>query len=492
MAKQPTKEELLAKAKKPAADALELHPFYRGKIETTLKCCVRDFSDFAIWYSPGVAAPCKAIQADPELVYQHTNKWNTVAVVSDGTRVLGLGDIGPKAGMPVMEGKSLLYKYLGGVDGFPLMLDTKDPDKIIETVKLLQPGLGGVNLEDISNPKCFRILDTLREQCEIPIWHDDQQGTATVTLAGLINALKVVGKKIDQVKIAFIGAGASNVAISRLIFAHGATPALCTIVDTKGILHKGRTDIEQRRAEYVDKWKLCNITNEEQRTGGIEDALKGVDVCIALSQPGPDVIKKEWITAMGSDPIVFVCANPIPEMWPWDAKEAGAAIVATGRSDFPNQVNNSVGFPGIFRGTLDVRARTITDEMCIAAAIEMAKMAEEKGLSADYIMPTMDDVDVFPREAAAVAMKAIEQGVARITDVTFEQEYAFAKQMIMRARGMVQDAMATGYIELPKGSQLPKPSKKIVAVVKKATAAKPPAKKSAKKKPARKAKKVAR
>ncbi len=490
MAKQPTKEELLAKAKKPAADALELHPFYRGKIETTLKCCVRDFSDFAIWYSPGVAAPCKAIQADPELVYQHTNKWNTVAVVSDGTRVLGLGDIGPKAGMPVMEGKSLLYKYLGGVDGFPLMLDTKDPDKIIETVKLLQPGLGGVNLEDISNPKCFRILDTLREQCEIPIWHDDQQGTATVTLAGLINALKVVGKKISEVKIAFIGTGASNVAISRLIFASGATPALCTMVDTKGILHKGRTDIEQRKAEYVDKWKLCNITNEEQRTGGIEDALKGVDVCIALSQPGPDVIKKEWITAMGSDPIVFVCANPIPEMWPWDAKEAGAAIVATGRSDFPNQVNNSVGFPGIFRGTLDVRARTITDEMCIAAAVEMAKMAEEKGLSADYIMPTMDDIDVFPREAAAVAMKAIEQGVARITDVTFEQEYAFAKQMIMRARGMVQDAMATGYIELPKGSKSPKPSKKIVAVVKKAIAAKPkptakakkPAKKAAKKK----------
>ena len=379
MTKPVTKEELLAKAKKPAADAMELHPFYRGKIETTLKCCVRDFNDFAIWYTPGVAAPCRAIEKDPELVYHHTNKWNTVAVISDGTRVLGLGDIGPKAGMPVMEGKSLLYKYLGGVDGFPLMLDTKDPDKIIETVKLLQPGLGGVNLEDISNPKCFRILDTLREQCEIPIWHDDQQGTATVTLAGLINALKVVGKKINEVKIAFIGTGASNVAISRLIFAHGATPALCTMVDTKGILHKGRTDIEMRKAEYVDKWKLCNITNAEQRTGGIEDALKGVDVCVALSTPGPDVIKKEWVSTMAKDAIVFVCANPIPEMWPWDALEAGAAVVATGRSDFPNQVNNSVGFPGIFRGTLDVRAKTITDEMCIAAAVEMAKMAEEKG-----------------------------------------------------------------------------------------------------------------
>ncbi len=473
MTKPITKEELLAKAKKPAADAMELHPFYRGKIETTLKCCVRDFNDFAIWYTPGVAAPCRAIEKDPELVYQHTNKWNTVAVVSDGTRVLGLGDIGPKAGMPVMEGKSLLYKYLGGVDGFPLMLDTKDPDKIIEVVKLLQPGLGGVNLEDISNPKCFRILDTLRAECEIPIWHDDQQGTATVTLAGLINALKVVGKKIDQVSIAFIGCGASNVAISRLIFAYGANPALCRMVDTKGILHKGRTDIEARKAEYVDKWLLCNKTNAEARTGGIADALKGADVCIALSTPGPDVLKKEWISTMANDAIVFACANPIPEMWPWDAKEAGAAVVATGRSDFPNQVNNSLGFPGIFRGTLDVRAKTITDEMCIAAADEMAKMAEENGLSADYIMPTMDEVDVFPREAAAVAMKAIEQGIARITDVTFEQEYEFSKQLILRARGQVQDAMATGYINLPKGSTAPKPSKRVVQAVAK-TARKAP------------------
>ncbi|MDE3088258.1 MAG: NADP-dependent malic enzyme [Chloroflexota bacterium] len=470
MTKPMTKEELLAKAKKPAADAMELHPFYRGKVETALKCCVRDFNDFAIWYTPGVAAPCKAIQADPELVYQHTNKWNTVAVISDGTRVLGLGDIGPKAGLPVMEGKALLYKYLGGVDGVAIMLDTKDPDEIIKTVKLLQPALGGVNLEDLSQPKCFRILDTLRAECEIPIWHDDQQGTATVTLAGLINALKVVRKKISQVQIAFIGCGASNVAISRLIFAYGATPALCRMVDTKGILHKGRTDIEMRKAEYVDKWRLCNITNAEGRTGGIADALKGADVCIALSTPGPDVLKKEWISTMAKDAIVFACANPIPEIWPWDAKEAGAVVVATGRSDFPNQVNNSLGFPGIFRGTLDVRAKTITDEMCIAAAIEMATMAEEKGLCADSIMPTMDDVDVFPREAAAVAMKAIEQGIAKFTNVTFQQEYGYAKKLILRARGMVQDAMATGYIELPKGSTAPKPSRKIIAAVAKATA----------------------
>ena len=379
-------------------------------------------------------------------MYEHTNKWNTVAVVSDGTRVLGMGDIGPKAGMPVMEGKSLLYKYLGGVDGFPLMVDSKDPDEIIKVVKLLQPGLGGVNLEDISQPKCFHILDTLRAECEIPVWHDDQQGTACVTLAGLINALKVVGKKIGEVKITFIGTGAANVAISRLIFAYGATPALCRMVDSKGILHKGRNDIEARKAEYVDKWKLCNITNAEGRTGGIAEALVGADVCIALSKPGPDTIQKEWITRMAKDSIVFACANPIPEMWPWDAKEAGATSSPPAARDFPNQVNNCLGFPGIFRGTLDVRAKTITDEMCIAAAEELAKVAEEKGLSADYIMPTMDDWDVFPREAAAVAMKAIEQGIAKFTDVTFEQEYENAKAIILRARGMVQDAMATGYI----------------------------------------------
>jgi malate dehydrogenase (oxaloacetate-decarboxylating) len=468
--RQPTVEELKAKAYQPMKDALELHPFYRGKIETTLKCAVRDFNDFAIWYTPGVSKPCLDIRDNPEKVYDYTNKWNTVAVVSDGTRVLGMGDIGPKAGMPVMEGKSLLYKYLGGVDGFPLMVGSKDPEDIIKVVKLLQPGLGGVNLEDISNPKCFYVLDTLRAQCEIPVWHDDQQGTACVTLAGLINALKVVGKKIEDARITFIGAGASNVAISRLMFAYGATPQLCKVVDSKGILNKARADIEARKAEYVDKWKLCNITNAEGRSGGIAEALVGMDVCIALSQPGPDVIQKEWITRMAKDSIVFACANPIPEMWPWDAKEAGAAIVATGRSDFANQVNNSLGFPGIFRGTLDVRASTITDEMCIAAAVEMARLAEENGLSEDYIMPTMDEVDVFPREAAAVAVKAIEQGVAKFTDVTFESEYENARAIITRARGMVQDAMATGYIAMPPGSKPPRPTKMAMKAVARAEA----------------------
>jgi malate dehydrogenase (oxaloacetate-decarboxylating) len=437
-------DELLAKAKKPSADAMILHPFYRGKIETTLKCTVRDFNDFAIWYTPGVAAPCRAIAEDAEKVYEYTNKWNTVAVVSDGTRVLGLGDIGPKAGLPVMEGKALLYKYLGGVDGFPIMLDTKDPDAIINTVLMLQPGFGGINLEDIAQPKCFRILDTLREKAEIPVWHDDQQGTATVTLAGLINALKVVGKKIGEVQIAFVGTGASNVACSRLIFGRGADPARCFMVDTKGILGKHRKDLEVRKAEFVDKWRLCQITNAEGREGNIPDAMRGADVVIALSRSGPGVIQPEWITSMAKDSVVFVCANPVPEIWPWEAKEAGARIVATGRSDFPNQVNNSLGFPGIFRGTLDVRARTITDEMCFAAAQALADQIGDR-LDEEHILPTMDDWEVFPREAAAVAIKAQEQGVARLVK-SYEELYHHAHEIIRRSREQTRVMMEEGFI----------------------------------------------
>ena len=441
----PNIEALLAKAKQPSADAMRLHPYYRGKVEIALKCRVRDFNDFAIWYTPGVAAPCRAIAENPDLVYEFTHKWNTVAVVSDGTRVLGLGDIGPKAGLPVMEGKALLYKYLGGVDAWPIMLDTKDPDKIIETVLLIQPGFGGVNLEDLSQPKCFRILDTLRSRAEIPVWHDDQQGTATVTLAGLLNALKIVGKKLSEVSIVFVGSGASNVACARLIFNSGADAARCRVVDSKGILHKGRSDIELRKAEFVDKWKMCQSTNAEGRQGGIPEAMKGADVVIALSKPGPGTLQPEWIRAMADGAIVFAMANPVPEIWPWEAEEAGAAIVATGRSDFPNQVNNSLGFPGIFRGTLDVRATTITDPMCVAAAEALAGMAAEKGLNPHYILPTMDEWEVFPREAAAVAAKAVEEGVAR-KPLSYDEELANASEIIRRSRNLTQSMMKEDFI----------------------------------------------
>jgi malate dehydrogenase (oxaloacetate-decarboxylating) len=438
-----TKEELLEKAKKPAQDALKMHPYYKGKIEVVPKCVIRDINDFAIWYTPGVAEPCKEINKNPDLGYEYTNRANMVGVVTDGTRVLGLGDIGPLAGLPVMEGKALLFKYLGGVDAFPICLDTKDPDEFIRTVKLLTPSFGGINLEDIENPKCFYILEKLRSEMTIPVWHDDQQGTAAVTLAGLINALKLVNKKIEDVKITMIGIGAANVCIVRMLIKAGADPKKMIVVDSKGILNRKRDDI---KSTHKEKLEFCGTTNAENRVGGMAEAMKGQDVVIALSKSGPDTIQKEWISDMADNAIVFACANPIPEIWPWEAKEAGARIVATGRSDFPNQVNNSVGFPAIFRGTLDVMARTITDEMCIAAAIELAKCAEDKGLREDYLLPTMDEWEVFPREAVAVAKKAMEQGVARLK---FSEQELFktAELKIRRARDQVAILMEKGIIE---------------------------------------------
>jgi malate dehydrogenase (oxaloacetate-decarboxylating) len=443
-------DERKDRAGQPAREAMRLHPFYRGKIETALHCPVRDYRDFAIWYSPGVAAPCRAIAENPELVYEHTAKGNTIAVISDGTRVLGMGNIGPRAGLPVMEGKALLFKYLGGVDAVPLMLDTENAEKMIETVLMLQPSFGGINLEDIASPRCFRVLEQLRERAEIPVWHDDQQGTATVTLAGLINAFKVTGKSIGDARIAFVGSGASNLACARLIFARGADPALCRVVDSRGLLHPERDDVRAKAGENPAKWDLCGRTNREGRRGGIEDALRGADAVIALSKPGPGVIEPDWIRGMAPDPIVFACANPEPEIWPWDAREAGAAVVATGRSDFPNQVNNSLGFPGIFRGALDVRASTITDEMCFAAADALAGAVGDR-LAADCILPTMEDREVFALEAAAVGRCAVEQGLA-VLSLSREELLQSAREKIERAVRLTDLMMESGLIpEAPTG-----------------------------------------
>ena len=437
-------KELLAKAKRPGEVASKLHQLYRGKIEVLPRCRVKKLNDFNVWYTPGVAAPCREIQKNRELVYEYTCKWNTVAVISDGTRVLGLGDIGPEAAMPVMEGKSLLFKYLGGVDAFPLCLDTKDPERFIETVKILQPSLGGVNLEDISQPKCFYILDRLRKECSIPVWHDDQQGTAAVTVAGLMNAVKVVSKKLEDVRIVFMGAGSANIRVADVIFKAGASPEKCVMLDSKGPLHKNREDIESNPT-LAEKWRMCRITNADKIDLPIDRVLEGADVLIALSKPGPGTVKKEWISKMAKDSIVFVCANPVPEIWPWEAKEAGARIVATGRSDFPNQVNNSLGFPGIFRGTLDVRATTITDEMCIEAARALAKTAEDRGLGDDYIIPTMDEWEVFPREATAVGMKAIEQGIA-LQPLEEDELYRRSESIIRTAREKTKMLFDKGFI----------------------------------------------
>ncbi len=439
-----TKEELIAKAAKPSQDAMLLHPFYRGKVEVVPKCCIRDINDFAIWYTPGVAASCKAIHQNPEEVLKHTSKSNMIAVVSDGSRVLGLGNIGPEAGLPVMEGKSILFKYLGGVDAVPLCIEAFSAQEIITFVKQIQPTFGGINLEDIEKPKCFEVLDTLRKEARIPVWHDDQQGTAAVTLAGLINAVKIVNKPLDKVRIGMLGVGASNQRIAIMLAKAGVDPALTYMCDSRGIVYKGREDLVK------DHYKayLADITNSEKRTGGPAEAFEGADVMIALSQPGPDTVKPEWIRSMAKDAIVFVCANPVPEIWPWEAKEAGARIVATGRSDFPNQVNNSLGFPGIFRGALDVMASTITDEMCIAAARSLAKTAEDKGINENYLLPTMDEWEVFPREAVAVGQKAIEQGVAGLK-LTPEQAFETAERIIKRARYEMQVRQENGIVKLP-------------------------------------------
>ena len=436
---------LRSKAGKPAKDAMRFHPFYRGKVEVSLKVPVRSIDDFAVWYTPGVAEPCKDIQRNPQRVYDHTNKGNTIAIVTDGTRVLGLGDIGPEAALPVMEGKSLLFRYLGGVDAHPICLACTDPDEFIEAVKAIQPAYGGINLEDIAQPKCFYVLDRLVEEAEIPVWHDDQQGTATVVLAGFLNALKVVGKKLDHARVALVGAGAGNIRTARLMIVAGADPKKLIMVDSVGILHKGREDLKER---YPQKWQTAEVTNGEGRTGGIREALQGADAAIALSRPGPGVIGSADIRGMAADPIVFACANPVPEIWPWEAADAGARVVATGRSDFPNQVNNCLGFPGIFRGVLDVRSTRITDEMCIAAAKELALIAEEKGLKAETILPTMSDWEVFPRVGAAVGSMAQEQGLAQLR-VSKDDLYQAAHDRIERARAIVETSMERGFIKEP-------------------------------------------
>jgi malate dehydrogenase (oxaloacetate-decarboxylating) len=443
---KPTVEELLAKAKKPAQVSPAMHRFYEGKMQVIPKCAIRSTDDFSIWYTPGVAAPCKEIQANPDKSFELTNRWNNVAVVSDGTRVLGLGDIGPEAALPVMEGKALLFKYLGGVDAFPICLRTKDPEEIVRVCKALEPSFGAINLEDIEKPKCFHVLEKAREQMAVPVWHDDQQGTATVILAGLINAFKIVGKKPKESLITLVGSGAANIRTVYVLMKWGVKPGNIILADSRGVIYKGRPDITQEE----DPWKydVTQKTNGEGRTGNIIEAFKGVDAVVAASKPGPNTIKKEWIKTMANDSIVFACANPIPEIWPWDAQETGARIVATGRSDFPNQVNNSLGFPGIFRGVLDVKAKTITDDMCVAAAEELANFAEERGMNEKDILPRMDEWEVFPRIAVACALKSIEQGVARIKH-SRQELYERSSAIILNSRQSTELLMKQGLIRQP-------------------------------------------
>lgn len=436
-------EELLRKAQKPSEEALKLHPFYKGKIQTAPKVPVRSYDDFAIWYTPGVARVCQEIVRNPSKVYEYTNKENTIAIVTDGTRILGLGDIGPEAGLPVMEGKALLFKYLGGVDAIPVCIGTKNIDEIVQFCKWLSPSISGINLEDIEKPKCFELLERLQEELSIPVFHDDQQGTATITLAGLINALRIVGKKMNEVRITLIGAGSANYAFARLLEKMNVDLGNVIVVDSKGIITKDR-------AQQLDPTtsRMWIKTNARNVTGGIEESLVGADVCIAYSKSGPGVIKPEWVKKMNKDAIVFAGANPVPEIWPWEAKEAGARIVATGRSDFPNQVNNSLGFPAIFRGVLDVRATKVTDEMCIAAAQAIADFAYRKGIHEEYIVPTMEEEEVYVEEAFAVAKKAIEQGLAR-NPLPDGELLRKIRERINMGRQMEKVLVRSGLVKLP-------------------------------------------
>jgi malate dehydrogenase (oxaloacetate-decarboxylating) len=351
-----------------------------------------------------------------------------------------------------MEGKALLFKYLGGVDAFPVCIGTKDPDEIVRLCKTIEPTFGGINLEDIEKPKCFYVLEESRKNCTIPVWHDDQQGTASVILAGLINAFKIVGKDPKKSLVTLVGVGAANIRTAYVLERWGIKLGNIMMVDTKGLIHAGRKDIMKDEDPW--KYELAHKTNAEGRTGAITEAFKGADAVVAASKPGPDTIKKEWIKTMADDSIVFACANPIPEIWPWEAKEAGARIVATGRSDFPNQVNNSLGFPAIFRGVLDVRAKTITDEMCIAAAQELAKFAEERGMHEEDILPRMEEWEVFPREAVACALKSIEEGVARIKP-SRKELLEKASAIIQNSRESVKALMKQGLIKpMPAESSL--------------------------------------
>ena len=415
--------------------AIEVSSKYKGKIQILPKVPIRSLEDFAILYTPGVAAVSKEISKNPDLSFQYTYRWNSIAVVTDGTRVLGLGNIGPEAAMPVMEGKALLFKYLGGVDAIPLPIGTKDPDKIIETVKILEPAFGGINLEDIESPKCFYILDKLREELHIPVWHDDQQGTAGATLAGLISALEIVGKSPTKIKIVFYGVGAANIATARLLKSYGIPYSNMILIDTKGPLYRGREDEEEIKNTNPWKYELLKESNKDNVTT-VEKAFEAADVLIAASKPGPHTIDPKLISKMNKDAIVFALANPVPEIWPDEAKKAGARIVGTGRSDLPNQINNSLIFPAVFRGALDVRAKTITDDMVIAAARELSAFAREKGLSEDYIIPKMTEWEVYPRVAAAVGSKAIQQGIARV-NLSYEEIYNNARQMIENARKLL-------------------------------------------------------
>jgi len=426
--------------------AIEYAKKYQGKIQTLPKVPVKSLNDFSIWYTPGVAAVSLEIAKNEDLSFEMTWRWNSVGIVTDGTRVLGLGNIGPYGAMAVMEGKGLIFKYLGGVDAVPIPINVHDKDEIVKVVKAIEPAFGGINLEDIESPKCFYLLEKLSSEMNIPVWHDDQLGTAGATLAGILNALKLTGRIPEKTKVVFFGSGAANIATVKLFKAAGFDLKNIVMVDSKGVLHAEREDMDSLMKNNPWKYELGLQTNGSNIKGTVVDALEGADVLIAASVPGPGTIKGEWIRKMAKRSIVFALANPVPEIWPGEAKRNGAEIVATGRSDFPNQINNSMVFPGVFRGALDSRTKKINEKMIVYASMELAKFAEEKGIDENYIIPDMTEWEVFPRVAAAIASKSVEEGLAR-KKATREEFYLRAKEIIEKNREIIEKLMNMGYIE---------------------------------------------
>lgn len=402
-------------------EALKLHKDNQGKLMVKTKVQVKNEHDLSLAYSPGVAEPCREIHKDEEKIFEYTNKSNFVAVVTNGTAVLGLGNIGAKASMPVMEGKAVLFKEFGGVDGFPICLDEPDPEVLVETVKKLSPVFGGINLEDIKAPECFYIEDRLKKELDIPVFHDDQHGTAIITLAGLLNSLIIVDKNMEDLKVVVNGAGAAGVSITKLLISEGVKDII--VLDSKGAIYEGRDGLNESKEE------LARITNKKKIAGGLGDVIKNADVFIGVSVAG--VLSKEMVKSMAKDPIVFAMANPDPEIWPEDAFDAGAKVVGTGRSDYPNQVNNVLAFPGIFRGALDVRAREINEEMKKAAAYALANLISPEELAPDYVIPKPFDKRVGPAVAAKVAEAAVKTGVARI-NLDYETELERAKKIMAK------------------------------------------------------------
>ncbi|EQD78086.1 malate oxidoreductase [mine drainage metagenome] len=427
--------------------AVKFSNYYKGKIMVMPKVPIKSLTDFSYWYTPGIAEVSRRISKNPDLSFEMTGRWNSIAILTDGTRVLGIGNVGPEAAMPVMEGKSMIFNFLGGVNAIPIPIRTSSKEEFITVAKALEPSFGGFNLEDIESPKCFYVLNELQKELDIPAWHDDQLGTACIILAGIINSLRLSGKKIEDSRVVFIGSGAANIAAANLLINAGFKSGNLILVDSKGILEPERVDVDSLMINNPWKYELALHTNVDRIKGGIKESMKSADIVVSAAKSDPNTIRPQWITEMNDYPVIFALANPVPEIWPHVAKEGGAKIVATGRGDFPNQINNSLVFPGVFRGILDSRSKGVNFSIMVKASYEIANFVTD--LHEDNIVPKMTDWDLFPKVASAVAKASSDEGLARKTG-NKEMFYDIAKEIIDENRKIYFSLMNDKLIkELP-------------------------------------------